>query len=129
VDTGHLVLRHREHAERVLLAQVLLGGEGEVAQVAQFAQVGGVDACFVELALVQGDPVVGVGHGVLQPLELQGLEFVAGNGFLAVQDGVGAGCCGVRRGGNGSGGGFGGMQGHGFPTSWGWCGCVRGTRR
>jgi len=128
VDPGHLALRHREHPERVLLAQVVFGGEGEVAQVLEFTQVVGMDAGLVELALVQGDPVVGVLDRVLQAAELEGFELVARDGFLAVQDGVGAGACGLL-GGNGSGGGFGGMQGHGFPTSWGWCGCVRGTRR
>ena len=88
MDPGDLVLRHGEHAERVFGAQVLLGGEGEVAEVGQFAQVRRVDAGVVELALVQRDAVVGVGHGVLQAAELERLELVAGDGFLAVQDGV-----------------------------------------
>ncbi|MCY1227338.1 hypothetical protein D9M72_396030 [compost metagenome] len=52
VDAGHLVLRHGKHAEGVLQAQVFLGGEGELAQVGELAEVRGVDAGLVELALV-----------------------------------------------------------------------------
>ena len=122
VHAGYFALRHGEHAERVLRAQVFLGGKREVAEVGQFAQVGGVDAGVVELALVQRHAVVGVGEGVLQAAELEGFELVAGDGFLVVQDGVGGG-------GWLGGGRFGGVEGHGFPTSWGWSGCVRGTRQ
>ncbi len=42
-------------------------------------------ACFVELALVQRHAIVGVRHRVLEAGELQGLEFVAGDGFFTVK--------------------------------------------
>ena len=113
-----LVLRHGEHAEGVLEAQVLLGGEGELAEVGELTQVRRVDAGLVELALVQGDAVIGVGHRVLQAAELEGLELVAGDGLLAVQDSVSCG-----------GGSFLGHQWFPVSISWRWCGCGRGTRR
>jgi hypothetical protein len=47
-----------------------------------------VDTGLIEFALVQRNPLIGVGHRVLQALELQGLQLVAGHGFFAVQDGI-----------------------------------------
>jgi hypothetical protein len=88
VDPGHLVLRHGEHAEGVLRAEVFLGGEGELAQVGELPEVRGVDGGLVELALVERNAAVRVGHRVLQAAELQRLELVAGDGFFAVQDGI-----------------------------------------
>jgi hypothetical protein len=108
VHAGYFVLRHGEHAKGVFGAQIVLGGEREVAQVAELAEVAGVDSGVVELALVEGDTLVGVGHGVLQAAQLQCLEFVAGDGLLAVQSGILARFGGLRQ------RGFGGVEGHGF---------------
>src|SRR5699024_8219474 len=53
VDTGKVLLRNGQHAERVALAQVVLGRGGELGQVIQITAVVGVDACVVELPTVE----------------------------------------------------------------------------
>ena len=59
VDAHDLLARHGEDAEGVAVAQILLGGEGELGQVRQLPEVVRVHAGFVELASV--DRRVGVG--------------------------------------------------------------------
>ena len=44
VDAHDLLARHREHAERVVLAQILLRGEGEFPKVRQLLEILRVDA-------------------------------------------------------------------------------------
>ena len=85
MDAHHFALRHREHAERVFLAQVFLGGVRELGQIRQFPQIRGMDPGLIKLALVQRHVVVGVGHRVLQPGQLQGLEFVAAHELRGIQ--------------------------------------------
>jgi hypothetical protein len=60
MDAHALLARHGKHAERVAVAQVLLGGEGELRQIGQAAAVVGVHARRIELGAVDG----GVGIGV-----------------------------------------------------------------
>ena len=71
VDAHHLVARPREHAERVVVAEVDLGGEGQVGDVAVAGHVAGLDAELVQLLAVEGDVVVGVLERRPQPLHLQ----------------------------------------------------------
>ena len=71
VDAHHLRLRHREHAEGIGVAQVLLGGEGKLAKVGQRLEVVGMDAGGVELGAVMRDVLVGVAHRPLETAELQ----------------------------------------------------------
>jgi hypothetical protein len=51
VDAHHLFHRHREGVERVVVAQILLGGVGEARQIAQLFEIVGVYAGLVEFAL------------------------------------------------------------------------------
>ena len=76
VDARDLVLGHGEHAERVVVAQVALRGEGEPGEVGQLAAVVGMHAGRVERAPVVGDVVVGVAQRPPQPLQLQGPQLV-----------------------------------------------------
>ena len=48
-DIGH---RHREHAERIILPQILFGGERKFGEIGKLFQVGGMHAGGVELFLV-----------------------------------------------------------------------------
>ena len=88
VDPPHLVLRHGEHAERVVLAQVGLGGGGELRQVREVAAVVGMHAGRVEKATVVRHVGVGAAQGLLQPRELQGPQLVDRHPLLGVE-GVG----------------------------------------
>jgi hypothetical protein len=54
VNARELALRNGEHAERIGVAQVLLGRERKFRQVGQRFQVVGVDACFVEALAEEG---------------------------------------------------------------------------
>jgi hypothetical protein len=81
MDAHDLIARHREHAERVVLAQMLLGGERELRQVAQLLQVGGVHTAFVEGTPVVRHLVVGMLQRGFHALQLQGGDLVAARGF------------------------------------------------
>jgi hypothetical protein len=60
MDARDLVLRHREHAERVVVAQVLLGRERKAGQIGQRSHLVGMHASLVELAPVDRRMVIGV---------------------------------------------------------------------
>jgi hypothetical protein len=77
VDTHDLPTRHREHVERIVPTQVVLGGERELAEVGEIAQIVGVHASPLERLPVMRDPIVGVAQGRLEPGELQRRDFVA----------------------------------------------------
>ena len=77
VDAHDLLARHGEHAEGIVVAQVLLGGEGELGEVGQRVEVVGMHAGGVERLPVVGHVVVDVPQRPLQPLELQGGDLVA----------------------------------------------------
>ena len=77
----HIAHRHGETVEGVGVAQILLGGVGEQADVFEAFQVGGMYAGLVELAAIHRHIVVGVIQGPFQALQLQGLQFVL-TGFL-----------------------------------------------
>ena len=81
MDARHLLARHGEHAERVVVAQVGLGGERELGEVGQLAAVVGVHAGRVERRAVVRDVVVGVPQRPPQPLELQRRQLVARRGL------------------------------------------------
>ena len=71
VDAHDLVHRHGEHAERIGVAQVGLGGERELRQVGERLQVLGFHARRVELLAVVRHFFVGVLQRPPQALELQ----------------------------------------------------------
>src|SRR5690606_12571061 len=81
VDAAHLLFGNREHAERVVLAQVLFGGERELGEVGRLAAVVGVHAGRVELRAVEGNVVVGVPEGPAQAFELKGAQLVDAQPF------------------------------------------------
>jgi hypothetical protein len=72
----HLLARHREHGERVVVAQVLLGGERELRQIGQRFAVGGMHAQRIEGLAVMRHMVVGALQRLLQPLQLQRLQLI-----------------------------------------------------
>ncbi len=55
VDARDPVVRHGDHAERIGVAQIGLGGEGELRQILERAAVLGVDARGVELGAGSGE--------------------------------------------------------------------------
>ena len=74
---AHNVLaRAREHAERVVVAQVDLGGEGQVRDVAVAGHVAGLDAQLVQRLAVERDVVVGVLEGRPEALDLELAELL-----------------------------------------------------
>jgi hypothetical protein len=77
VQARHPLSRHREQAERIVVAQVGLDRERELRQVGERLQVGGMDALGVERLPIVFDVGIGVLQAPLQPLELQRLQLVA----------------------------------------------------
>ena len=92
VDARHLLARHREHAERVVVAQVLLDGERELRQVGERLQVAGMHALGVERLAVVRHVVVGVLQRPLQALQLQRLRARRGWRVSIGSRSPGAGC-------------------------------------
>ena len=62
MNAQHLLARHGEHAEGVVLAQVVLGGEGKLGEILERLQVVRVSACRIEGCAV----VLDIGIGVRQ---------------------------------------------------------------
>jgi hypothetical protein len=85
VDPHDLVAWHREHLEGIVVAQVLLAGEGKLRQVSEGPAVVGVHAMRVEGPAVERDVVVGVLEAPLQPFELQRGELVTRGGLDRIE--------------------------------------------
>ena len=84
VDAHHLLHRHRKGIKGVVVAQILLGGAGKLAQIAQFVEIVRMNARRVEFTAIHRHIVVGVLQGPLQTLGLQGLQLVARCAFNRV---------------------------------------------
>ena len=63
----------------VVVAHILLGGEGQLGDVVEGLDVLGLHARLVELLLEELDVVVAALGGLLQALELDGLELIMGH--------------------------------------------------
>jgi hypothetical protein len=85
MDAHHLLAWHCEHPERVVVAQVDLGRERELAEVRQRFQVFRVHAGRVEHATVVRHVTVGARERPLEPLQLQRGELVAARGLDRLQ--------------------------------------------
>ena len=73
VDAHNLLHRHRKGIEGVVIAQILLGGAREFAQVAQLMEIVRMHSGRVKLAAVHRNVVVSVFQRPLQALGLQSL--------------------------------------------------------
>ena len=71
VHANHLFTRHREHAEGVVIAQILLGGERKLRQIFQLLQVIRMHARCVEDAAVMRHVRVRMRQRPPQALQLQ----------------------------------------------------------
>ena len=60
MDTHHLLHRYREGVEGIVVTQVLLGGAGKLAQIAQLTEIIRVNPRRVELTAVHRDIFIGV---------------------------------------------------------------------
>ena len=89
MDPHDLLPRHREHAEGVVGAQVLLGGEWEFAQILKLPEIVRMHAGRGEGGSVVGDVVPNIAQGPGQAIPLQRGDFVAGRGFDPVEPGHG----------------------------------------
>ena len=85
MQAGDPLAGHREHAERVVLPQLGLGGEREAGQVGQLAQVARMRAGVVERAAVVRHVVVRVAQRVAQPVQLQGAQLVHADPLDGIQ--------------------------------------------
>ena len=73
-DAAH---RDGEHAEGVVVPEILLRGEGEPFQIVQGFDVVRLDAGLVEGPPVKADGMVNPLDDLFEPLELQGLQHLA----------------------------------------------------
>ncbi len=60
MNTHHLLHRHREGVERIVVTQILFGGARELANVREFFEIVRVDPRRIKLAFVHRDVVIGV---------------------------------------------------------------------
>jgi hypothetical protein len=89
VHANHVAQRHREEAVGVRGPEVVLGGEGEPAQVGQRAEAVRVEADLVEPLPVEGDVQGDTGEGRLETLELDLLQLLAVDALaLGLPDGA-----------------------------------------
>ena len=77
MDAHHLLSRHREQAEGILLAEIALVQEGEPRQVGELVEILGADTRRVEAGAVMGDVAIRVPERPLEPRELQRGELVS----------------------------------------------------
>lgn len=89
VDARDPVLRHREHAERIVIAQIGLGRERKPRQIGKRSQVRRMHARRVELGPVGGHVLVRVRQAVFQAFKLQRLDGVAAGGLDRIERQVG----------------------------------------
>ncbi|MCY1437498.1 hypothetical protein D9M71_536620 [compost metagenome] len=87
VQARDLFHGHGEHAVGVVVAQVVLAGEGELRQVFQGFQVVRVHAFLIEALAVQRDVLVGVPEAPAQALQLVLAQLVDAGGFHRVKQG------------------------------------------
>ena len=85
MNAQDLVARHGEHPERIMRAQVVLGGERKLRQIIECFEIAGMHAGFVECLLVVRDVVVGVAERPFQPLQLKCRDLVARGGFDRIE--------------------------------------------
>ena len=80
MDAGDLLAWHGEHPERVIRAQIGLGGEGIFSDILQRTEVIGVDPSRVKRGAIMRDIGVGVGQGPAQVFDgmllVDGLDLV-----------------------------------------------------
>ena len=77
MNAHDLFARHGEHAERVIVAQVLLHGEGEFGEIGQVLQIVRVDAGLVEGFRIERHVLISVANRPLHAFQLQRGDFVA----------------------------------------------------
>ncbi len=82
MDPHHLLHGHREHAEGVIVPQVLLGGEGQLLEVGQGADMFRFYSHLVHAPAIEVHQVVDPLHHRLQAFKLQGLQGLPGHGFV-----------------------------------------------
>src|ERR1700686_4622773 len=85
VDADDLLAWYREHAERVVAAQIVFGRERKPGEVLEAMTIVGMDAGRVEPSPVVGDVGVGVAQRSLQALELNTAELIGGRGLDGVE--------------------------------------------
>ena len=81
MQAQQLIARHREHAERIVVAQIGLHREGKAREIGERLEIARLDAGGVEFLLVMRNLVVGALERGLQAGELQCLELVARHGL------------------------------------------------
>jgi hypothetical protein len=89
VDAHDLPQRHREHPERIVRPQIVLGGEREAREVVERPEVAGMHARRVEPRAVVRDALVGPCERRAEPLELERAELVERGRLAAGQGGRG----------------------------------------
>ena len=73
MDTHHLLHRHREGIERIVITQILFGGAREFTQVTQLTEIIRVNPRRIKLTAVHRHIFVGVFQRPLQAFGLQSL--------------------------------------------------------
>ncbi len=85
MDAHDLVHRHGEHAEGIVLPEILLGREGQPGKVVEAGQVAGSEAGGGERPAVMRHPLIGVRQRPPEPPELECRELVAARGLDRLQ--------------------------------------------
>ncbi len=88
MDADQFFARHREHAERVIVAQIGFHREWKIAEIGELPEIPRMYARFVEGLFVMRDVVVGVRQRPGEAFGLQRHDLVARRPFGVVQLGV-----------------------------------------
>ena len=103
MNARHLLPRHGEHAERVIVPEVLLHRERELREIRQRGQIIGVNARRIEARLVMGNVVIGVAQRPFQAVKLKRRDLITAGDLDRVEIGLrgrqvfhqsSPGCCG-----------------------------------
>ncbi len=79
MNLADVLHRHGEHVVRIIVTQVLLGGEGSLGKVIKRLNRVGIKASLVKEVVVKLDVLVALDHGLLDALELDGLQLLVGH--------------------------------------------------
>lgn len=77
MEAHDLLARDGEHAERIGVAQVILGGERKFRQIGERFQVVRMHTDLIEPGAVKRRMGIGVAQRPLQPFQLQRAQFIA----------------------------------------------------
>ena len=87
MDANDFTLRGRLQAERIVVPEILLGGEGKLHDIIDGADVIGGEVHFLQLMAVERDVVIHILHNLVEAFALERAHFIAAHAlFVGIPD-------------------------------------------